>query len=373
MIVVSDIEGPLVNPKFDLAWELMDKLKDEGKIDQNLYDLVKRFDDYDDARWLAERNTMGWSTGTTPVISMLIAAYSGMSDEDIVSFVQDRILINEGIYDMMAFLKEQDVDTYLVSSSAPQQALIAAKELSVPFSRVFCAGNQLQPSQAALLDCKDLEASIDMRSVINYLSQHKETLESFVIKYLNTCKRWVDSKENDEEYNLGSIENYLNTMFDEIQDAGLRDTLTYLLRDQNGMRGGYKKAEIITQLKQDNSNAIIVYIGDSVVDTDALRVADFAITTNCTSKLALAVSDINLATQDMKYLDCVIADLHAGKVTNDVSKYIAENLATKFDPAHMTISGSVRILDQMPKVIEENHVAKTRLQQTYDVEMLSRR
>jgi len=366
-IVIFDVEGPLVNPKFDLAWVLLDKLLAEEKITQDTYDLVKRFDDYDDARWLKEREKKVWSTGTTPAISRLIATWCGMKDREILDFVKEGIVVNKGVPELMSFLEDNNIETYLVSSSAPQQAITTREQFKhIPPSQVFCAGKQLKSNEKEYLDSLHKEnkplvsAELGMRSPTEILEDQRE-LGGFIQNYLLNCKKWVDDYDSGGE-NLEAIQKEQDLLFENIKDSDLKKSLEYIIKYQKGMRGGHRKAEIVEQIKEQNPDAKIVYVGDSIVDADVK--ADIVIATNCKDKYAIQSCDISIATTDFKYVKEIFEDIHEGRV-RDIPTYVEQRQSVWYNNEEVHIFSQEDIENNLGEVLGTNTEFKKKLKDSY--------
>ena len=86
--------------------------------------------------------------------------------------------------------------------------------------------------------------------------------------------------------------------------------------------GGHRKVDVLRKIK-----GKIVYLGDSIVDADAIRFADYGFAVNCTSRHCLLDAKLNLALSDFSDLIPLLEDILDGKfVITDAKKYETKNM-----------------------------------------------
>jgi len=304
---VTDVEGPVTNPGFDFAWLTLDSLSHHLK--EKYYEKIKRFDEADDGIWLNERNEQGWSTGTTPIISQCLAACDGKTDDDLLAITKQKIVENKGIDEVIKFLKEEDIEQYFVTSSYPAVSLLLGYKYDIPSSHIHCSGHQLSGIEKVYFDSnRDLEKELRKRSPISILRKDPEELETFLDKFMdNSYEIYTAYLKGDKQQIKDLKKEQLSILFHEINNDEVMHEMYYLLLKQNGVMGGHKKKRALESI---SPNREVIYIGDGIVDADALNYAKCGISVNCTNKYALAASDMNLATNDFSVLIPIFSDIN---------------------------------------------------------------
>ena len=73
--------------------------------------------------------------------------------------------------------------------------------------------------------------------------------------------------------------------------------------------GGHNKARVLQRIAPDGN---VIYIGDSIVDADAIKFARYGFSVNCTNHHALRDSKFNIVTRDMFSLLPLLDDVQSG-------------------------------------------------------------
>ena len=282
-----DLEGPVKCPKTDFAWEIIDGPSGLGP---QYHDRVMRFDGYDDARWIAERAKRGHSTGTTPLVSLMVAAIGGVTDKKLIEFARSIVKSNPGAEEMLKHAKNCG-DVYIVTNSYPAAALATAEGLDIPSSSVYTLGHQFWDERGKLNGMKFVE-EVKMRSPMGVLLKHRGLLEEFLEKYLNVCDKILLYYEKGEG-NFSELKKAHDNIFNAVPNDELKAELKYLLLDEMGIMGGHRKAQA---LRHAHPEGEVFYVGDSIVDADPIKEADIGVSVNCTNEEALRDSDLNVAT-----------------------------------------------------------------------------
>nr|MDO8135152.1 hypothetical protein [Candidatus Njordarchaeum guaymaensis] len=334
-VVSFDVEGPIINPKFDFAWLTIENLAKESKI-KDLNDRVKAFDEYDDNRWLHERKVKGHSTGTTPIISSLLAISRGASNELLLTLAREHLRLTPGATQLITWLKNtKGIEPYFVSSAHPAAILSFAYQLGVSSSHVFCNGRQLTQKEAENFDKKRREKPEDNnQTMLNEVQERfpyerysdSKILRQFLESYLDLCtkingllaqseinERALDSAKREQLGLLGGVKK---------EDSSLAKDLRYLLYSEDGVMGAHKKthALMLIEKREKVKKASLIYVGDSIVDADPLAYAGHGISVNCTNKEALLSSRINVATPSLESLVPLIEFIASGKPMSSESK-----------------------------------------------------
>lgn len=315
MKIAFDVEGPIASPAFDFSWLCLEQTSGE------FYERIKRFDEYDDLRWAYERETGGQSkhsTGTTPLISLLAAACEGFTDLRLTQMAGEKLRLSRGVGGLLKWLiSEKGMIPHFITSSYPAVPLLIAKQFVIPSSHVYCAGNQLSGEQLSIFDSNpSFDLQIASRSPVELWSRHREGARKFLNGYLENCIEMRSAYvENRDKKDL--LEGQ-QKIFSEIKDSQLRDSLTRLILKQHGVMGGHNKRKALSKVSPDPELAI--FIGDGIVDADALDYAKYGIAINCTSSYALHSCKLNIATSNEALLIPVLEQIMEGKFEVEKAK-----------------------------------------------------
>jgi predicted HAD superfamily phosphohydrolase len=300
-----DLEGVGNNAKIDFAWETIDNLSSLGPA---YHDRVVRFDEYDDEHWRKQRAKSGHSTGTTPLVSLMVAAIDGIDDKKLIAFAKDIAKPNPGAKEMFEYAKRCG-DVFIITNSYPAAALLTAKEIGIPSSSVYTLGYQFYREGREMLNGMGLEEEVEMRSPMGVFLKYRDLLEKFLDKYLKVCERILSFYESGGE-DIKELRNAHDIIFNGIPEKELRDELGYLLLGEMGIMGGHRKADALTYAHRRGRR---FYIGDGIVDADAIDYADFGTSVNCTNEEALRDSKLNIGTLDFRELIPVLESIRKGE------------------------------------------------------------
>jgi predicted HAD superfamily phosphohydrolase len=348
-----DLEGPVNNPEVDLAWKIIDDLSNLGP---EYHDRVQRFDEYDDARWLAERDEKGHSTGTTPLVSLMIAAVDGITDEKLVEYTNDIIKLNPGAKEMLKSAKEVG-DVYFVTNSYPAAAILTAKkeEIEIPSSRVFTLGYQYYGRDRVRFDRMKLEEEIERRSPMEVFLKHRDQLKEFLDKYLQACENILAFYEKGEG-NLKELIQAHDKIFQEVPNEHLKTNLQYLLLNEEGIMGGHNKAEVFEATARKGEEKF--YLGDSIVDADPIDIAEYGISVNCTNKEALMASKLNAVLTNFEGFIPILERIRNGRFDpKEIRLNLSEDWRIIYTPDF--------IRDNFNEVVNMNRAFKTKLKSLY--------
>jgi len=343
-VVVFDVEGPIINPKFDFAWLMIENLAKESRI-RDLNDRVKAFDEYDDNRWLHERRAKGHSTGTTPVISSLLAIAHGATNELFLTLARKQLTLTPGATQLLTWLKNANgIEPYFVSSAHPAAVLPVAYQLGISSSHVFCNGRQLTMKEAEKFDKKRREKPNDNNQImLNEIQErfpyerysNSKILRQFLDDYLEICiemnKLYAQSETNESALQSKKREQLELLGRIKKEDSNLAKDLRYLLYSEDGVMGAHRKKQalIIIEKREKVKKESIIYVGDSIVDADPLAYAGHGISVNCTNKEALLSSRINVATPSLESLIPLIEFIASNKPMSSESKEDLEKEISK--------------------------------------------
>ncbi len=294
MKIAFDVEGPIANPAFDFTWLCLEYTS------KQFYERIKLFDEYDDLRWAYERKKAGHkgkhSTGTTPLISLLAAACEGFTDLRLAQIAGEKLRLSRGAGELLKWLIcERGIIPYFITSSYPAVPLLIAMQLFIPSSHIYCTGNQLSKAQISIFDRNpNFDLEIASRSPVELWKKHRVEANRFLSEYLENCVELRDAyNQNRDEKDLLEAQ---QKIFNEIKDGKLKDSLSKLIMRQEGVMGGHKKRMALESISSDRE--IAIYIGDGIVDADALEYAKFGIAINCVNSFALQSCKLNIATSN---------------------------------------------------------------------------
>jgi predicted HAD superfamily phosphohydrolase len=344
LVVSLDVEGPIINPKFDFSWLIVEKLAKGGKI-KDFNDRVKAFDEYDDNRWLRERKVGGHSTGTTPIISSLFAIAHGTNNEAFHTLAKDNLTFSPGATQLLSWLKNtKGIEPYFVSSAHPAAILPVAYQLEISSSHVFCNGCQLTQKEAETFDKKRREKPDDnSQTMMNEIRErfpyekylNSKVLRQFLDEYLEICVKinslYAESQINEKALQAAEKEQLRILGEARKEDSSLAKDLKYLLFSEDGVMGAHKKKQalVVIEKREKVKKEKLVFIGDSIVDADPIAYAGHGISVNCTNKDALLSSRINLATPSLESLIPLLEFVISGKPMSSDSKEDLEKEISK--------------------------------------------
>lgn len=301
-IIAFDVEGPILNPAIDFAWLSLKKFAKE------FYEKVKLFDEYDDLRWVYERDKNGHSTGAMPLVSLCACICKSITDEALFQLAKKNIVENLGVTETLNWLQKKETLIYFITSSYPAVSLIEGYKHGIKSSHIFCSGYQLTKERAKYFDLKkDLMEELQERSPVSKLKKFQTELFEFLRDYLKNCSELRLAYIKNNVVKIKILEKEQNLIFKKIREKELRNELIYLLYKEKGVMGSHNKKRVLQSISATNEN--IIYIGDGIVDSDALAYSKYGISLNCTNNYALLSSKINVATNDIANIIPVISNI----------------------------------------------------------------
>ncbi len=305
MMIVFDDEGVIDNPGLDFAWLCLRKYIPDSYRKYYEY-MVKMFDEYDDLRWLYERNLEGHSTGTTPIIVLCILALFNIDDDELIRYALKVKHENVGIDKVLIWiLKELNIEVLIVSNAYPAIPLLSALKYGIKTSNVYTSGFQHEAHAGILRDMNDLVQEVYKRSPLRILTRYRSELKSFLTEHLNVCLKLRSEYLGRNEKLINRLIRKLEQIVNFLESSELRSVLKYLLYDECGVMGGHNKRRVLEK----RCGSDVIYLGDSIVDADALSYANYGISINCVNEHALLASKLNIATLDYSELIHVINHL----------------------------------------------------------------
>jgi len=337
--LVLDYEGILCNPALDFAWYSYKNLVSKETKEKFPEDLIKIFDEYDDVRWEREREMVGHSTGTTPLVCDCAAAYDDISDHELISLAQSSVQENPGVNNLIQFAQEKLETLSIVTNSYPALALTTSYKYEIPSTNVFTHGYQLPRKELdklkrvtndwrlmdmggdndVSLNDMSLKAEAMRRSPIESLKP-KEELEVFLNKYLENCSNLLQAYNAEDNGTITSLKKNELKLFEKVKDRDLRKALKYIFLHEKAIMGGHRKVDVLKTI--DLYGEGIVYLGDSIVDADAIRFSKYGFAVNCTNKHSLYDAKLNLVLSDFSALIPLLEDISEGKFEfNEAKNY----------------------------------------------------
>lgn len=369
--IVWDVEGPLIHPGFDFAKEILKENSDEitgelGRITINGKEVTyfeaayEVFDPYDDARWLYDRThdvEFRHSTGSTPVISLIICALMGWDDKKLTRFARDGFLETPGCWRIHEVMKNIQAREFLVSNSYPAQCLTAARKKNIPFRDAYCMGYQFDDRRE-----RDLDEEVQARSPLGLWREHGDELKVFLDAYLQKAGELLEAYSGSRE-KIPSLLSGQKALFEEIKNNDLRESLRYFLdKPETGVMGGHRKRKALQKIRE-GGNKELLFISDSIVDVDAIEyIKDngLSVTINCTQEDCLRSSHVNIATLNWKYAGDILRDLACRKISQGVlERYV--------DERYIRVFGMEYIEEHMGEVVEVNRGVKEKLKGGYEL------
>ncbi len=272
--IVLDLEGVLTPPGTDYAKTISENCGPEASK------LVEIFDMYDDYRWIKERLGKGgkYQTGTTPFFSLLVAYAYGLSQNDIEQIASE--LADTCVHEEYVSLVDELSRRYSIAVATSSYHVFSERVaylLGIDTGKVFSTCNTKIDGVYGENVYEILE-SISSRSEIKRIVNDISSIAREILR---------------DRVPLYSIDNYI----EKIGNRELRDYLRARLRDQIGIAGSKFKARVVKMFKE---NGNVIYIGDSIVDSEACVEANASISINTTSPHLLYSSTINIVTEDYK-------------------------------------------------------------------------
>ncbi|MEM2934297.1 MAG: hypothetical protein QXL78_05155 [Methanocellales archaeon] len=309
-IIAFDVEGPIANPSFDFTWLCLEHTS------KQFYERIKFFDEYDDLRWVHERDKRGTkhSTGTTPLISLLAAACEGFSDGQLKEIAREKMKLSRGAKELLKWLIcEREILPYFITSSYPAVSLLLGRKFNIPSSHIYCAGNQLSREELLKFNYNpDFDVELQLRSPVELWNKKQVEVVEFLEEYLANCLELRNCYlQNQRKGNIKALLKLQRKIFEGVKDGELRASLIALILKQKGVMGGHNKKRVLKKLSPDPKYAI--YLGDGIVDADCLEYANYGIAVNCINSFALHSCKFNIATANEAFLIPIFEQILDGK------------------------------------------------------------
>ena len=241
-VFVSDCEGPI--SKNDNAFELAANFVENG---DRFFSLVSKYDDV-----LADVvKKRGYKAGDTlRLILPFLKAY-GATDKKIKDFSAQNVLLVPGAKNTLTFVKKL-MPSFIVSTSYEQYISALCTVTGFPFENTYCTRLNMDKyniSKEEIKRLKELAKEITVLPMID-IPKNASSLSEFAQKDQETVKR-----------------------LDEIFWQELAEMESgRMLVDVNPV-GGTEKARSVQDIvsKKDCSLDRVMYVGDSITDSQALR------------------------------------------------------------------------------------------------------
>lgn len=265
--VAFDFEGPLANPAIDFAWMTFNDLVSSATKEKFSKERIEEFDLYDDIRWEYERSSQGHSTGTTPLICDYVAVIDGVTDQQLIAFARRKVELNKGVEGLVRNLMASG-PFYIVTNSHPALSLVTAEQHSIPLKDVFTHGRQIHGGRVERIQTS-LEKEVAARSPLSALAQYnKDELRLFLDKYLAACAEILREMQGNTPYIKNAIDKH-DALFNLLSHP-LGEEMAHQLLNEEAITGGHNKTRILRRIAPDGN---VVFIGDSIVDADAIEFA----------------------------------------------------------------------------------------------------
>jgi hypothetical protein len=354
-IVGLDVEGVLVNPAADFAWLTYDKLLSERTKAIFPREVCEFYDSkYDDGRYLFELNKKiekKWSTGTWPFLSLALAAYDGIIDDELIKYANLITQKNPGTDELLKHsIKKSEGKVYLITSSYPAVPLKIAYEFGIPFENVFSLGGNYCDSK------RKLENTVRLRSPLWSLLDLKLEwkLGQFLYQYLYVCERLGRAYEKKDEDQIYHLVTEHDRIFENIDHPASR-ILKECFLEQNMCMGSHRKVEALKSVAKEEKT---IYVGDGIVDAMPIKFADYGISMNMTNEHALFFSRLNIATTDVSNLIPIFDSIFEGR-------FNPKRLKKELDSDNVKIFTSEDIQQKTKEVIAINREMKAELKKLF--------
>ncbi len=319
--VISDVEGPLKNGKYDGAKNLMETLVERKLMAQEEMDAATgKFDEHDDNNDRAQRFIWShqkypvlverprWSTGTLPGLAICYAARAGISQAEIFEMTRAGDVWTPGAKEFLIETKEK-MPIHLLTSAEPSAALRLGEEIGIPSSRIYSMGYRPSPERLAEYDKNpNPEAEAEERSILNRLLPHRRKLELWLPSFVKNAVEWEAAFEASDTKGMKTLETErVDLFYGFIYQDKLSDLMADLFLKQNVLMGSHQKGEVVHERAR--SGRRVIYIGDSIVDTAPALYAGawegYGIATNSTNDDLNYAAGLLLATRDMRAMNVI--------------------------------------------------------------------
>lgn len=273
---VTDCEGPLsVN---DNAYEISDYFLPEGG---DFFSILSNYDDM-----LVERNTEGYLAGSTLKLILPFFKAHGLTENDLIEFSEDNILMIDGAYAMINYV--QDImPFYIVSTSYNQYIKALSDKTGFKYENTYSTKLELDKYE---LNEEEQDKLIDIHNNILFDSSFEN----------------IDRLFNDV---ISKME--INKLVESVKPVGgigKRDAILDIIEKNNYQPEG------------------LMYSGDSITDKEALEYAKdnngLSISFNGNNHSIKSASIAIASTNNL--ILAVIADIFNNKGTEGVYDFINE-------------------------------------------------
>ncbi|MBI4363046.1 MAG: hypothetical protein HY558_07720 [Euryarchaeota archaeon] len=296
-----DLEGPIFNPACDFGWTIARRYL-QGADGRRDLEALQGFDRWDDLLYLRQRRTRGHSTGATPLVSALLAHTRGATTRDLHRLARRTLAKNPGAPQLLRWLhRESPLEVLYITSGHPLVGLSLARETHPGPARVYTSGYTLRHARGSV------ESQAEARWPSRLFTAHRRPLRGFLDGLLEACGREAKALETDNR--RGPLREQYPSLFRGVEPPPLRAALTRLLRDEEGIMGGHRKAWALSRHAPPGR---ALALGDSIVDIEMLRYTPRSITMNCTHPRALLSARLNLCVDRMDTLIPLLDDASRG-------------------------------------------------------------
>jgi predicted HAD superfamily phosphohydrolase len=350
-IVGLDVEGVLVNPAADFAWLTYDNLLSERTKAIFPREVCEFYDSkYDDGRYLFKLNKKiekKWRTGTWPLLSLALAAYDGIGDDELIKYANLIAQKNPGTDELLKHsIKKSEGKVYLITSSYPAVPLKIADEFGIPFKNVFSLG-YTSPIE------KEFYWEVRSRSPLDHFFD--VDLEQFLYQYLYICERLGAAYEKRDKSQIQWLVKEHNKIFEKIKKPLLRKVCEDSFLNQSICMGSRRKVEALKSVAKREK---IIYVGDGIVDAMPIKFADYGISMNMTNEHALLFSKLNVATTDVSDLIPIFDSIFEGR-------FNPKRLKKELDSDNVKIFTPEDIQQKTKEVIAINREMKAELKKLF--------
>ncbi|MEM2947196.1 MAG: HAD hydrolase family protein [Candidatus Bathyarchaeia archaeon] len=241
-VFISDCEGPI--SKNDNAFELTAHYVPNG---EHVFTVISRYDDV-----LADVvKKPGYKAGDTlKLILPFLRAYD-VTDRKMRSFSAKTLLLISNVKDSLAFI-QRVAHAFIVSTSYEHYVRVLCQAIDFPFKNAYCTRVKIDKyslSQKERDRLRELVPEIAKMPVVE-IPKGASSLRDFPKRHQRVIKR-LDEIFWDE---IAKME--VGKIFEEVNPVG-----------------GREKAEAVRQIAQKLGTSLseVVYVGDSITDTEAFK------------------------------------------------------------------------------------------------------
>ena len=278
-IICFDLEGPLSSQ--DNAYEVMGLIPNGHK----LFEVISRYDDL-----LTLEGREDYEPGDTLKLIIPFLLCHEISEGDIRK-VSDRAGLVRGAAGLIARLKTEGWDIYIVSTSYEQHAHNIARQLGIGKENVFCTSFPLD----------------DLRQV----------LKGEELSLLAERERYIASELYGEELGEGRRDHLIKPYLDRFYWWELSETRAGHAIAKVDVLGGRRKVWAMERIAREVGAYLedICFVGDSITDGQAAKVIEnsggLAVAFNANA-FVLPYATVGLATIDLLHLESILGAWQEG-------------------------------------------------------------